>query len=294
MVSQPSIGAPRSHRDLVCPLPPTCGVLGVALTWYVPDPEAGAEAAREVLRRQLAIWGVGRSAAAEASDFVLDELLASCVRHRCGPVFVEVCGSESGIALAVRPAGPSEWALPEGLGQRGLEAAQDAAELLVARPVPGGSGYAYVAVVPLQPTAQAENHAAEPAEQLTGRPGGAPHTASLPDDARRRRIRGRGRSGPRGPSSAATAPEHIGRSHGTSADRRPAVRRQTDGRPCHRIRVNAELGGPRGPTDLRRHPRAAGTCQSAPPKLIRPPATVSSTRCPVTGTMQPYVALHAA
>jgi len=163
MTKQSQTGTQRSAQDLICPLPPMCGVLGVALTWYLSDPAAGEAAARDVARRQLAIWQLDRTPLVDEFDIVLGELIASSVEHGAGSVFLEIAKCPVGVVFALRPARPSDWAEPESVGRRGLEVAEALSDELVVRQVGDGGGYAYIVRMDALPEPQrpAQAHAAD-------------------------------------------------------------------------------------------------------------------------------------
>ncbi|WP_051942357.1 ATP-binding protein [Streptacidiphilus rugosus] len=259
MTSEYATGAPRSAQELLWPLPPMCGVLGVALTWYLPDPDAGRDAARDTIGRQLVIWGLGADALVHTVGLVLDELIASAVRHGAGPLFLEINGTGDGVAVAVRAAGTAEWADPAGAGARGLEAAQALADELDLWPLPDGSGHAYVAVFEVVAPARGRS---DDATQSS--------TAGLAPAASRGAGTGyeAGTATRRRPTCAGSdvTPTGLCLSLGSSAGpasvaarlhrrrRRTQVLTRTDGWPCQGGGLNATLGGPRGPTRSRAGP----------------------------------------
>lgn len=150
-------------EDLVWALPPMCGVLGAAYTWYVrPDLRSAAAAARFV-ERLLGLWQVEDTVAAVAA-VAAEELVSSAVRHSAPPLMLELARGPGVIALAVRCASPAtELGLADFVGQQGLTLADALVEDLFLAPVPGEDGTAVVAHVrdlPEQPSSPAEPVAA--------------------------------------------------------------------------------------------------------------------------------------
>ncbi|MFF7282265.1 hypothetical protein [Streptomyces griseorubiginosus] len=150
-------------EDLVWALPPMCGVLGAAYTWYVrPDPRSAAAAAR-VVERLLGLWQVEDAVAATAS-IAAAELVSSAVEHSAPPLALELARGRGLIALAVRSASPA--APPADLSayvaENGLTLADALVEDLFLAPVPDGDGTAVVVHIRETALAPAPG-AAEPA-----------------------------------------------------------------------------------------------------------------------------------
>ncbi|MFF4632688.1 hypothetical protein [Streptomyces griseorubiginosus] len=132
-------------EDLVWALPPMCGVLGAAYTWYVrPDPRSAAAAARFV-ERLLGLWQTEDTVAAQAA-MAAAELVSSAVEHSAPPLALELARGRGLIALAVRSASPA--ACPTDLSayvaENGLTLADALVEDLFLAPVPGEDGTAVV------------------------------------------------------------------------------------------------------------------------------------------------------
>ncbi|MGV9453812.1 hypothetical protein [Streptomyces sp. NPDC003635] len=135
-------------EDLVWALPPMCGVLGAAYTWYVrPDLRSAAAAARFV-ERLLGLWQVEDTVAAVAA-VAAEELVCSAVRHSAPPLMLELARGPGVIALAVRCASPAAepLELADYVEQHGLTLADALVEDLFLAPVPGEDGTAVVARV---------------------------------------------------------------------------------------------------------------------------------------------------
>ncbi|MFF3404500.1 ATP-binding protein [Streptomyces sp. NPDC002659] len=145
-MSQATPGAvQRSVEDLLWPLPPMCGVLGVALAWHIPNPSAAGPAACEVMRQQLVQWKLD-PVAIGAAELLITELIDSTVSHGAGPLFLEISLASGELGIAIREASDSGWARPESaVYDRGLQIAEGLAEELTVQAVPHGRGYAYTA-----------------------------------------------------------------------------------------------------------------------------------------------------
>ena len=163
MTKQSQTRTRRPAQELICPLQPMCGVLGVALTWHLSDPAAGEAAARDVARRQLAIWALDQAPLVDDVDLVLGELIASSVEHGVGPVFLEIAMTSAGVAFALRPARASDWAAPQGVGRRGLEVAEALSDELTVCHFADGGSHAYIVRLDARPHPQrpSQDHAAD-------------------------------------------------------------------------------------------------------------------------------------
>ncbi|MFF7445566.1 MULTISPECIES: hypothetical protein [unclassified Streptomyces] len=132
-------------EDLVWALPPLCGALGAAYTWYVsPDPRSAAAAAR-LVGRLLRLWRVEDTTVAVAA-LAAAELVGSAVEHSAPPLALELARGPGLIALAVRSASPAvrPLELADYVTEHGLTLADALVEDLFLAPVPGEDGTAVV------------------------------------------------------------------------------------------------------------------------------------------------------
>lgn len=152
----PASDTGQSGAEPLWPLPPMCGVLGVALTWHVPDPATAGGPGAEVIRRQAAIWGL-ESAVADAAVLLVHTLLSDAVRHGTGQLLLALALKPGFLGVAVYECRDSGWAAPGGTAEHGLRAVAVLAHELEATAVPGGEGHAFTALLALD-----ESHPARP------------------------------------------------------------------------------------------------------------------------------------
>ncbi|WP_149038136.1 hypothetical protein [Kitasatospora sp. MBT63] len=227
----------RSDRDMIWPLPPMCGVLGVALTWHVPDPAGAVDAVCDVVRRQLVIWQIDRLC--EDPTELLSGVLLHAVRHATGPLRLALALRSDGMALSVHQVQDSGWVTPAGLTEPGLRGAAERSATLTVESVPELCGYALVAWFPLADGVGTEEHlvAETPSVQRrrpdrlagrTRRTVGSWHLRRPPDKPAERGAAGARRKPgiPREP--LCRRPRHVSRrptgtAHGSRASPAPAV-----------------------------------------------------------------------
>ncbi|MFF5477737.1 ATP-binding protein [Streptomyces sp. NPDC012935] len=152
MTTRPETTQSVRDEDAVWPLPPLCGVLGAAYTWFVqPDP-VSAPAAGRLVRRQLALWRVGATTSGLVA-LAVEELVAAAVEHSAPPLMLEVARRPGHIAIAVRSASPVRKPLVAAhyIEQHGLTLAEALVEDLFITAVPGDSGSAVVVHVADRP-----------------------------------------------------------------------------------------------------------------------------------------------
>ncbi len=96
----------QDRQNRIWPLPPTCGVLGAALVWYVHTPHGAHEAVCEVLSRHLTLQGI-EPTTADAAVTTIVELVADAARHCASAVFIEIAHRPDALAVAIRQAAPT-------------------------------------------------------------------------------------------------------------------------------------------------------------------------------------------